>query len=40
MAPLAEELRSHLKHASFRLPPAGHWLQIDVPEQVAKGVLL
>jgi hypothetical protein len=38
--PLAEELRSPLKHASFLLLPAGHWLQINVPEQVAKEVLL
>jgi pimeloyl-ACP methyl ester carboxylesterase len=28
-----------LKHASLYLVPAGHWLQIDEPEQVATEML-
>jgi pimeloyl-ACP methyl ester carboxylesterase len=32
---VAEVLRSHLKHASLTVLPAGHWVQSDVPEQVA-----
>jgi haloalkane dehalogenase len=32
---VAEVLRSHLKHASLTFLPAGHRVQIDVPEQVA-----
>lgn len=33
---MAEERRSHLKHSSLHVVPAGHWLQVDEPEQVAK----
>ncbi|MGA7262016.1 MAG: alpha/beta hydrolase, partial [Stellaceae bacterium] len=36
---MAEERRSHLKHSSLHLVRAGHWLQIDEPEQVAKAML-
>jgi NAD(P)-dependent dehydrogenase (short-subunit alcohol dehydrogenase family) len=30
---------SHLKNASLHVPSAGHWPQIDEPEQVAKAML-
>ncbi len=36
---VAEDLKSHLKHASLVVLPAGHWLQVDMPEQVAKEML-
>jgi haloalkane dehalogenase len=36
---VAEDLKSHLKHASLVVLPAGHWLQVDIPEQVAKEML-
>jgi haloalkane dehalogenase len=36
---VAEDFRSHLKHPSLHVLPAGHWLQIDVPERVAKVML-
>lgn len=36
---VAEDFRSHLKHPSLHVLPAGHWLQIDIPEQVAKIML-
>ncbi len=36
---MAEELRSHLKHSSLHVVRAGHWLQVDEPEQVAKAML-
>jgi haloalkane dehalogenase len=36
---VAEDLKSHLKHASLVVLPAGHWLQVDMPEQVAKAML-
>jgi haloalkane dehalogenase len=36
---VAERRQSQLKHASITVVPAGHWLQIDVPEQVAKVML-
>jgi haloalkane dehalogenase len=39
MAVLAEDFRSHLKHRSLHLLSAGHWLQIDVPLQIAPIVL-
>lgn len=32
---VAEDFRSHLKRPSLHVLPAGHWLQIDAPEQVA-----
>ncbi|MBT2302421.1 alpha/beta hydrolase [Variovorax paradoxus] len=35
----ANDFQSHLKHASLRLIPAGHWLQIDEPALVAKEML-
>jgi pimeloyl-ACP methyl ester carboxylesterase len=36
---VAEDFRSHFKRASLAVFPAGHWLQIDMPEQVAKEML-
>jgi haloalkane dehalogenase len=36
---VAEDFQSHLKHASLLGLPAGHWPQIDMPEQVAKEML-
>jgi pimeloyl-ACP methyl ester carboxylesterase len=36
---VAEDFHSHLKHSSLHLIPAGHWLQVDAPEQVAKEML-
>lgn len=36
---VAQDFKSHLKHASLQLIPAGHWLQIDEPERVAKEIL-
>jgi pimeloyl-ACP methyl ester carboxylesterase len=37
---MAEERRSHLKQSSLHVVRAGHWLQLDEPEQVAKAMLL
>jgi haloalkane dehalogenase len=34
-----KERQSHLKHSSLHLVPAGHWLQVDEPAQVAKAML-
>ena len=36
---MAEERRNRLKHASLHVLPAGHWLQADMPEQVAQLML-
>jgi haloalkane dehalogenase len=36
---MAEELKSHLAHASLHFIEAGHWLQSDAPEQVARIML-
>jgi pimeloyl-ACP methyl ester carboxylesterase len=36
---VAERRQSQLKHASLTVVPAGHWLQVDEPEQVAKAML-
>jgi haloalkane dehalogenase len=36
---VAEDLRSHLKRTSLLVLSAGHWPQIDRPEQVAKEML-
>jgi haloalkane dehalogenase len=36
---VADDLRSHFKHASLTVLPAGHWLQIDMPEAVAAEML-
>jgi haloalkane dehalogenase len=36
---VAERRKSQLQHASLTLVAAGHWLQIDEPEQVATAVL-
>jgi haloalkane dehalogenase len=36
---VAEDFRSHLKRSSLHVIHAGHWLQVDVPEQVAKLML-
>jgi haloalkane dehalogenase len=37
---VVEDLRSHFKHASLTVLPAGHWLQVDMPEAVAREMLL
>jgi pimeloyl-ACP methyl ester carboxylesterase len=36
---VAERRQSQLKNASLTVMPAGHWLQADEPEQVAKEML-
>ena len=36
---VAERRQSQLKNASLTVIPAGHWLQADEPEQVAKEML-
>ena len=36
---VGKDRASHFKHASLHVLPAGHWLQSDVPEQVAKVML-
>jgi haloalkane dehalogenase len=36
---MGKDRASHFKHASLHVLPAGHWLQSDVPEQVAKVML-
>jgi haloalkane dehalogenase len=36
---VAERRQSQLKHASLTVVPAGHWLQVDQPAQVAKAML-
>jgi haloalkane dehalogenase len=36
---VAERRKSQLKHPSLTVVPAGHWLQVDEPEQVAKAML-
>jgi pimeloyl-ACP methyl ester carboxylesterase len=36
---VAERRQSQLKHASLTVVPAGHWLQVDEPEQVANAML-
>jgi haloalkane dehalogenase len=36
---VGKDRASHFKHASLHVVPAGHWLQSDVPEQVAKLML-
>ena len=36
---MAERRKSQLKNASLTLVPAGHWLQIDEPQQVATAML-
>jgi haloalkane dehalogenase len=36
---VADDFRSHFKHASLTVLPAGHWLQVDMPEAVAKEML-
>ena len=36
---MAERRQSQLKRASLTIVPAGHWLQIDEPEKVAKAML-
>jgi haloalkane dehalogenase len=38
-AGVAEDFQSHLKNASLHVLSAGHWPQIDEPEQVAKAML-
>ena len=36
---VAEDFQSHLKRPSLHVLPAGHWVQIDAPEQVARLML-
>jgi haloalkane dehalogenase len=36
---IAQDFQSHLKHASLLVLAAGHWPQIDTPEQVAREML-
>jgi pimeloyl-ACP methyl ester carboxylesterase len=36
---VAKDFRSHLKQSSLHVIPAGHWLQVDAPAQVAKEML-
>jgi haloalkane dehalogenase len=36
---VAKDRVSHFKHGSLRVLPAGHWLQSDLPEQVATEML-
>jgi pimeloyl-ACP methyl ester carboxylesterase len=36
---VAKDFQSHLKHSSLHVIPAGHWLQVDAPAQVAKEML-
>jgi pimeloyl-ACP methyl ester carboxylesterase len=38
-AEVAEDRASHFKHATLHLLQAGHWLQSDVPDQVAELML-
>jgi haloalkane dehalogenase len=36
---VAEDIRRHLPHASLHLIEAGHWVQIDAPEETAAAML-
>jgi haloalkane dehalogenase len=36
---VADDFRSHFKRASLTVLPAGHWLQIDMPEATAREML-
>ncbi|WP_158804179.1 alpha/beta fold hydrolase [Acidisoma sp. L85] len=36
---VADDFKSHFKHASLSVLPAGHWLQVDMPEAVAREML-
>jgi pimeloyl-ACP methyl ester carboxylesterase len=36
---MAERRQAQFKHATLKVLPAGHWLQADMPEQVAKEML-
>ncbi|MEA2817496.1 MAG: haloalkane dehalogenase [Rhodospirillaceae bacterium] len=36
---VAKDRASHFRHASLHVLPAGHWLQSDLPEQVAKAMV-
>ena len=36
---VAEDFQSHLQRPSLHVLPAGHWVQIDAPEQVARLML-
>jgi haloalkane dehalogenase len=36
---VAKDRVSHFRHGSLDLLPAGHWVQSDLPEQVAKAML-
>jgi haloalkane dehalogenase len=36
---VADDFQSHLTHSSLHVISAGHWLQADAPEQVAKEML-
>jgi haloalkane dehalogenase len=37
---VADDFKAHFKHASLTVLPAGHWLQVDMPETVAREMLL
>jgi haloalkane dehalogenase len=37
--PMGEERATRFRHGSFHPIPAGHWLQSDEPELVAKEIL-
>jgi haloalkane dehalogenase len=36
---IAERRQTHLRHLTLTVVPAGPWLQVDEPEQVAKAML-
>jgi haloalkane dehalogenase len=36
---VADDFRSHFKYASLTVLPAGHWLQVDMPEATAREML-
>ena len=36
---VAKDRASHFRHASLHLLPGGHWVQSDLPEEVAQQML-
>ena len=38
-AAMGKERAAHFRNSSFHLVPAGHWLQSDMPKQVAELML-
>jgi haloalkane dehalogenase len=36
---VAKDRASHFSHASLHLLPGGHWVQSDLPEEVAQQML-